>query len=168
MSEEVKEEKKSYRTTLQLPFIMVSQPALGDLMTFQEWQETPPVWRLWTSALSKMNNHGHAVFDRDELLVRLGTGGTLDMETGELSPVKPMSSRQLERLGKRLVNGGYAADFKSSDGSVCVLVNAAIAQKGRHVGGSWKCEVHRNYRRGYVEINPYVTDDTYDATSSVA
>ena len=166
MTEDVKE-KQGYRTTLQLPFIMVSQPALKGLMTYEEWLSTPPVWRLWTSALAHMNNAGHAVFDRNELLVTLGTGG-VDKSTGELTPIKPMGTRQLERLGKRLVNGAYAADFKSLGGSVCVQVNAAVAQKGRHVGGSWKCEVHRNYRRGYVEINPYVTDDTCDATSSVA
>jgi hypothetical protein len=159
--------RRDFRTTLQLPFVMVSQPALKDLMTFEEWLNTPPVWRLWTSALSRMNNGGHAVFDRGELMMTLGSGGVIDKHTGELSPIVPMSPRQLQRLGKRLIDGGYAADVKSLGGSVCVQVNGAVAQQGRHVGGSWKCEVHRTYKRAYVPTGAYVSQDTDDRTSSV-
>jgi hypothetical protein len=148
--------RRQYQTTLELPFVMVSQAALKDLMTFEEWMSTPPVWRLWTSALSRMNNGGHAVFDRAELMVKLGKGGQIDRSTGELSPVVPLSPSQLQRLGKQLIGGGYAADVKSLAGSVCVQVNSSVAQQGRHVGGSWKCEVHRTYRRAYAPAAAHV------------
>jgi hypothetical protein len=140
-------ERVAFRN-LAKPFVAVSQPALKDLMTFEEWLNTPPVWRLWTLALATMNNGGHAVFERSKLLYDLGNGG-VNVKTGEIEPIVPVSRAQFHRLSGRLVNGGYAVEVKSLGGSVCVLVNSAVAQKNVHVGGSWKCEVHRTYSRAY-------------------
>lgn len=145
--------KDSAFRNLALPFVAVSQPALKDLMTFAEWQTTPPVWRLWTLALSGINNGGHAVFDRDKLLVDLGLGG-VDRQSGEVTPVMPLTDRSLRTLGRRLIEGGYAADVKTLGGRTCVLVNSAVAQKTVHVGGSFECSVHRTWKRSYATARP--------------
>ena len=148
MTETEPKTKSAFRN-LALPFVAVSQPALKGLMSFEEWLETPPVWRLWTLALSTMNNGGHAVFDTTELLFQLGKGG-INRDTGEIVPIVAITDRSLRTLGKRLMDGGYAADVKSSRGETCVLVNAAVAQKSVRVGGSFKCSVHRSWKRDYT------------------
>jgi hypothetical protein len=132
------------------PWIAVSQPELAQLMTVAEWLQTPPVMRLWIAAQSQMFNNGHAVFDRDELLVMLGSGG-VDTETGELRPIVPLNNHGLARNARRLVTGGYLTDWKSSrsSGKVCFVVSANVAQMGKQ-GRNLECDVHHTYARLYA------------------
>ena len=135
---------------VEAPWIAVSQPQLANLMTYEEWLAPPPVMRLWTLAQSRMLNNGHAVMDRQELLVQLGSGG-IDRQTGELFPINPLADDVLARLAKRLINGAYITEMKSSRaGKVCLVVSAAIAQRGTTTRGSnLACPIHKTWRRSY-------------------
>jgi hypothetical protein len=136
--------------TVDAPWIAVSQPRLDDLMDYGEWLQTPPVMRLWILAQSRMLNNGHAVFDRQELLVSLGSGG-LDYKTGELTPIVPLHESNFRLAARRLLNGGYCTEWKSSrTGKVCLVVSASIAQRGTTTSGSNKpCPIHKTWKRSY-------------------
>jgi hypothetical protein len=138
------------------PWIKVSQPGLQNLMTLTEWMQTPEVMRLWIAAQSRMYANGHAVFDRDELLILLGRGGSIDAH-GQIEPIIPMHGRSLARLAKRLMDGGYLVELKSSRGSlaipskVCVVVSSNLAEMGRSVTGANKeCPVHHTYASAFA------------------
>jgi len=96
-----------------------------------------------------MNDAGHAWFEpthkrggKDEPGELRHMLGTVDVKTGEL---KPMSSRNVYAIKKRLAEAGLLAD--ASGGETCVWVSHDVAKRATR--GKALCPYHRHYRPGY-------------------